>query len=239
MRNKFGFILIRPQLGENIGACARSMKNFGFRNLKIVSPKFIFPNHKTKVTAVGAFDVIKKTKVFDNIESAISDFDLIISLSARRRDINKKHITMSDFFNILKKRKNSNIGFMFGPEASGLSNMDLSFSNYILQIPTSKNFKSLNLSHSVTLICYEIYRNINNRIANKKGKNIKISTKSDISSLLKHLIKLLDKKEFFLPIEKKQSMLLNINNLLYRLEPNNKELRILASIISTLNKNKH
>ena len=167
MRNKFGFILIRPQLGENIGACARSMKNFGFRNLKIVSPKFIFPNHKTKVTAVGAFDVIKKTKVFDNIESAISDFDLIISLSARRRDINKKHITMSDFFNILKKRKNSNIGFMFGPEASGLSNMDLSFSNYILQIPTSKNFKSLNLSHSVTLICYEIYRNINNRIANK------------------------------------------------------------------------
>ena len=200
MRNKFGFILIRPQLGENIGACARSMKNFGFRNLKIVSPKFIFPNHKTKVTAVGAFDVIKKTKVFDNIESAISDFDLIISLSARRRDINKKHITMSDFFNILKKRKNSNIGFMFGPEASGLSNMDLSFSNYILQIPTSKNFKSLNLSHSVTLICYEIYRNINNRIAIKKGKNIKISTKSDISSLLKHLIKLLDKKEFFLPI---------------------------------------
>ncbi len=239
MKNKFGFILIRPQLGENIGACARSMKNFGFRNLKIVSPKFTFPNHKTKVTAVGAFDVIKKTKVFDNIESAISNFDLIISLSARRRDINKKHITMSDFLNILKNRKNSNIGFMFGPEASGLSNMDLSFSNYILQIPTSKNFKSLNLSHSVTLICYEIYRNINNRISNKKGKNIKISTKSDISSLLKHLIKLLDKKEFFLPIEKKQSMLLNINNLLYRLEPNNKELRILASIISTLNKNKH
>ena len=239
MRNKFGFILVRPQLGENIGACARSMKNFGFRNLKIVSPKFTFPNHKTKVTAVGAFDVIKKTKVFDNIESAISNFDLIISLSARRRDINKKHITMSDFLNILKNRKNSNIGFMFGPEASGLSNMDLSFSNYILQIPTSKNFKSLNLSHSVTLICYEIYRNINNKIANKKGKNIKISTKSDISSLLKHLIKLLEKKEFFLPIEKKQSMLLNINNLLYRLEPNNKELRILASIISTLNKNKH
>ena len=236
MKNKFGFILIRPQLGENIGACARSMKNFGFRNLKIVSPKFTFPNHKTKVTAVGAFDVIKKTKVFDNIESAISNFDLIISLSARRRDINKKHITMSDFLNILKNRKNSNIGFMFGPEASGLSNMDLSFSNYILQIPTSKNFKSLNLSHSVTLICYEIYRNINNKIANKKGKNIKISTKSDISSLLKHLIKLLDKKEFFLPIEKKQSMLLNINNLIYKLQPNDKELRILASILSTLSK---
>ena len=64
MKNKFGFILVKPQLGENIGACARSMKNFGFEKLNIVSPKFIFPNHKTKVTSVGAFDVIKKNKSF-------------------------------------------------------------------------------------------------------------------------------------------------------------------------------
>ena len=62
MQNKFGFILIRPQLGENIGACARSMKNFGFKKLRVVSPKFSFPNHKTKVTSVGAYDIINKTK---------------------------------------------------------------------------------------------------------------------------------------------------------------------------------
>ena len=86
MKNKFGFILVKPQLGENIGACARSMKNFGFKKLNIVSPKFIFPNHKTKVTSVGAFDIITKAKVFDNVKSAINEFDLVISLSARRRD---------------------------------------------------------------------------------------------------------------------------------------------------------
>ena len=125
---------------------------------------------------------------------------------------------------------------MFGPEASGLSNVDLSFSNYILQIPTSKVFKSLNLSHSITLICYEIFKFINKSKFNKIGKKINISSKSDISSLVKHLIKLLEKKDFFLPREKKQSMLLNINNLIYRLEPNDKELRILASIISSLSK---
>ena len=62
MKNKYGFILVKPQLGENIGACARSMKNFGFSKLHIVSPKFSFPNHKTKVTSVGAFDIINKTK---------------------------------------------------------------------------------------------------------------------------------------------------------------------------------
>ena len=236
MKNKFGFILVKPQLGENIGACARSMKNFGFSNLNIVSPKFAFPNHKTRVTAVGAFNVINKAKVFNTTLDAVDKFDIVISLSARRRDINKKHITMKDFFHILKKKRNTKIGLMFGPEASGLSNADLSFSNYILQIPTSKKFKSLNLSHSVTLICYEIFKSIKNNTFNKIGKKIKISSKSNVSLLVNHLIKLLEKKYFFLPSEKKQSMLLNINNLIYRLEPNDKELRILASIISTLSK---
>ena len=236
MKNKFGFILVKPQLGENIGACARSMKNFGFSNLNIVSPKFAFPNHKTRVTAVGAFNVINKAKVFNTTLDAVDNFDIVISLSARRRDINKKHITMKDFLNILKKKRNTKIGLMFGPEASGLSNADLSFSNYILQIPTSKKFKSLNLSHSVTLICYEIFKSINDNTFNKIGKKIKISSKSNVSLLVNHLIKLLEKKYFFLTSEKKQSMILNINNLFYRLEPNDKELRILASIISTLSK---
>ena len=157
MQNKFGFILVKPQLGENIGACARSMKNFGFNKLHIVEPKINFPNHKSKATAVGAYDIINQSKVFNNVEEAVNSFNLVVSLSARRRDINKKHISFEDFTKIIKKRKNLNIGLMFGPEASGLSNKDLSFSNYILQIPTSKKFKSLNLSHSLTIICYEIF----------------------------------------------------------------------------------
>ena len=236
MKNKFGFILVKPQLGENIGACARSMKNFGFTNLHVVSPKINFPNHKAKATSVGAFDIINKAKVFNQTNEAISNFDIVISLSARRRDINKRHISLNDFVKLLKKNKNSNFGLMFGPEASGLSNKDLSFSNYVLQIPTSPKFKSLNLSHSLTIICYEIFKVFNEKLFKKKSTNIKISSKSKINSLIKHLLGLLDEKEFFLPKEKKHSMLLNINNLIYRLEPNDKELRILASIISSLSK---
>jgi len=236
MKHKFGFILVKPQLGENIGACARSMKNFGFTNLHIVSPKINFPNDKAKATSVGAFDIINKAKVFNKTNEAISNFDIIVSLSARRRDINKRHISLNDFMKLLKKSKNSNFGLMFGPEASGLSNEDLSFSNYVLQIPTSPKFKSLNLSHSLTIICYEIFKVFNENLFKKNSINIKISSKSKINSLIKHLLRLLDEKEFFLPKEKKHSMLLNINNLIYRLEPNDKELRILASIISTLSK---
>ena len=125
---------------------------------------------------------------------------------------------------------------MFGPEASGLSNKDLSFSNYILQIPTSSKFKSLNLSHSLTLICYEIFKILNKKNINKKGNSLRISSKAKITSIVTHLKNLLERKNFFIPEEKKHSMILNINNLIYRLEPNDKELRILASIISTLSK---
>ena len=125
---------------------------------------------------------------------------------------------------------------MFGQESSGLSNKDLSFSNYILQIPTSNNYKSINLSHSVTIVCFEIFKFLSQNSFNKKSKKLKISSKSKVSSLVNLLIKLLEDRDFFIPKEKKRSMLLNINNLIYRMEPNDKELRILASIISSLAK---
>ena len=237
MKNNFGFILVKPQIGENIGACARSLKNFGFSKLNIVSPKQAWPNNKAKATSVGAFDIIKKAKIFNNTHDAISNYDIVISLSARKRDINKKHISINHFLKIIKTKKNTKFAFMFGPEASGLSNDDLSLSNYVLQIPTTKKFKSLNLSHSLTIICYEIFKIINFKKFDKEAKNLKISSKNKISSLIIHLEKLLDKKGFFVPVEKKHSMIMNINNLLYRLEPNDKEVRILGSIISSLSKN--
>ena len=83
MSSKFGFILVKPQLGENIGACARSMKNFGFTNLNIVSPKFAFPNHKTKVTAVGSYNIIDKEKIYNTTDKAKKKFNIVSYLSAR------------------------------------------------------------------------------------------------------------------------------------------------------------
>ena len=236
MKNKFGFILVKPQIGENIGACARSLKNFGFSKLNIVSPKQSWPNSKAKATSVGAYDIIKKAKIYNNTSEAIKNFNIIVSLSARKRDINKKHISISQFLKIIKSRKNTKFGLMFGPEASGLSNNDLSLSNFILQIPTVKKFKSINLSHSLTLICYEIFKLTNFHKFIKNQKSIKISSKKKISSLVLHLKTLLENKGFFVPPEKKHSMLMNINNLFYRLEPSDKEVRILASIISSLSK---
>ena len=238
MKNKFGFILIKPQLGENVGASARALKNFGFTTLLITNPRDGWPNIKAKATSVGAFDILKKTKVLKDTSLAIQNFDIIFSFSARKRDINKKHVSFINFLKILDRVKEKKIGLMFGPEASGLSNYDLSFSNYVVQIPSSKHFKSLNLSHSVSLVCYEIFKKNNYKIFNQSGFKKELGKKGKLTRLLNLLKSNLDKKNFFNPPEKKNSMITNINNLFYRMEPNDKELRILASIISSLSKNK-
>tara|TARA_B100000963_G_scaffold353040_1_gene367131 strand:+ start:13642 stop:14370 length:729 start_codon:yes stop_codon:yes gene_type:complete len=238
MKNKYGFILIKPQLGENIGASARSLKNFGFKNLIITNPKYGWPNAKAKTTSVGAFDILNKTKVFNDTISAIKNFDIIFSFSARKRDINKKHVSMNNFLNKIKKIKQKKIGLMFGPEASGLSNLDLSYSNYVVQIPSSPKFKSMNLSHSISLVCYELFKLNNFKLIKQTIFNKEIGRKGKISKLLNLLTTNLDRKNFFNPPEKRSSMIKNINNLFYRMEPNDKELRILASLIGSLSKNK-
>ena len=234
MQNKFGFILVNPQLGENIGACARALKNFGFSNLNIISPRDGWPNTKARMTSVGAYNIIKSAKIYNNVTDAIKKFDLVFATTARKRDINKKHISIINFIKLLSKHKKSNIGIMFGPEASGLSNYDLSLSNFIIKIPTSSKLTSLNLSHAVIVVCYEIYRSSNFTKFKKEKILSKLASKSTIKNLIRFLEKILDDKKFFKPLEKKSSMILNINNIFGRLELSDKEIRILFSIFGSL-----
>jgi tRNA/rRNA methyltransferase len=234
MQNKFGFILVNPQLGENIGACARALKNFGFSNLNIISPRDGWPNTKARMTSVGAYNIIKSAKIYNNVTDAIKKFDLVFATTARKRDINKKHISIINFIKLLSKHKKSNIGIMFGPEASGLSNYDLSLSNFIIKIPTSSKLTSLNLSHAVIVVCYEIYRSLNFTKFKKEKILSKLASKSTIKNLIRFLEKILDDKKFFKPLEKKSSMILNINNIFGRLELSDKEIRILFSIFGSL-----
>ena len=147
--NNISFILNKPQLSENIGACARSIKNFNFKKLILVDPKPIFPNDKILATSVGAKDIIKQSKNYETLEKAISKIDIVIATSARFRNKNIKHINLEDLKMINFKKK---IGFLFGSEASGLSNNEVSYADYTLEIPSNKNFRSLNLSHSLIII---------------------------------------------------------------------------------------
>ena len=164
------FILHKPQLSENIGACARGIKNFGFNKLVLIDPKPLFPNDKIIATSVGAKDIIKKSKVYENLENVIGQIDILIATSARIRNKNIKHIELKDLKKINFKKK---VGFLFGSEASGLSNNEITYTNYTLSISTDKNFKSLNLSHSLIIIAQYI-SNLLSKEKFKPKKNYKV-----------------------------------------------------------------
>ena len=105
MNSKFGFILVKPQMGENIGSCARAMKNFDFKKLILINPKPIYPNDKILATSVGAKDVILQSKNFNSLEKAISKIDIVIATSARFRNKNIKHINLEELKKINYKKK--------------------------------------------------------------------------------------------------------------------------------------
>ena len=232
--NNISFSLHKPQRSENIGACARGMKNFNFQKLIVIDPKPIFPNDKILATSVGAKNIINKSKVYGNLESALKNIDYIIATSARFRNKNIKHIQLKDLKKIDFSKK---VAFLFGSEASGLSNNEISYANYTLQIPTNPNFKSLNLSHSLIIIAQFVSNIINSKTSNfKKSKKVKAASKKEILSMIELCTQNLEEINFFKPKEKRPIMLENLRNIFYRMELSAKETRILSSVFASLAK---
>ena len=233
-KNHISFILHKPQLSENIGACARAIKNFNFKKLILINPKPIFPNDKILATSVGAKDIIVHSKKYDTLEQALDKIDIIIATSARFRNKNIKHINLEDLKKINFKKK---IGFLFGSEASGLSNEEISYANYTLQIPTNPDFRSLNLSHSLIIIAQYVANIIKFKsIPFKKSKKVKSASKKEIQSMLSLCIKNLDEIDFFKPKEKRPKMLENLRNIFYKMDLSDKETRILSGVFASLSK---
>ena len=136
---------------------------------------------------------------------------------------------------VVKKKKK--IGIIFGPEASGLSNDELNCADYVVKIPTNKKFGSLNLSHSVIILCFQLFVFFSKKnILYKSGYKSPEANKSEVNKFLKFIIQLLDKRGFLQPDHKRQSMIRNIENIFYRTNLSNQEIRILLGIFSTLNK---
>ena len=233
-KKNISFILHKPQLSENIGACARAIKNFNFKKLVLINPKPIYPNDKILATSVGAKDIIKQSKKYDNLEKALSKIDIVIATSARFRNKNIKHINLEGLKKINFDKK---IGFLFGSEASGLTNNEISYANYTLQIPTNPDFMSLNLSHSLIIIAQYVASLIKlKNVPFKKSKKIKSASKKEIQSMLGFCIKNLDEINFFRPNEKKPKMLENLRNIFYKMDLSDKETRILSSVFAGLGK---
>jgi tRNA/rRNA methyltransferase len=233
-KNNISFILHKPQLSENIGACARGMKNFDFKKLILINPRPIFPNDKILATSVGAKAIVNKAEVYNNLEQSIEKIDILIATSARFRNKNIKHISLEDLKKIDFKKK---IGFLFGSEASGLSNNEISYANYTLQIPTNLEFRSLNLSHSLIIIAQYISNLIKNKTKIlKKSKKVKTASKKEVQSMINLCINNLEEINFFKPKEKRPIMVENLRNIFYKMDLSDKETRILSSVFASLGK---
>ncbi len=232
--SNISFILHKPQLSENIGSSARAIKNFNFKKLIVIDPRPVFPNDKILATSVGAKEIIKKTKVYNNLERAVNKFDYLIATTSRFRNKNIKHITLND---LNKINFNKKIGFIFGSEASGLSNNEISYANCTLQIPTNPKFKSINLSHSIIIIAQVVSCIIKlKKTRYSRSKKIKFANKKDLQGMVNLCINNLENRNFFKPIEKKPIMLENLRSIFYKMELSEKEIRILSSVFAGLSK---
>jgi len=236
MFNNIFFILHKPQLSENIGACARAMKNFNFSKLIVIKPKPTFPNDKIVATSVGAKEIIKKSKVYQTLEPAMKNIDILISTTSRFRNKNIKHIKLKELNKIDFNKK---IAFLFGSEASGLSNNEISFSNYALQIPSNPNFKSLNLSHSLIIVAQALFQLLNMKKSKySRSKKIRSASKKNIQAMTNLCVRHLEEINFFKPKEKKPKMLENLRSIFYKMDLSEKETRILSSVFASLAKKK-
>ncbi len=233
--NKPSIVLVRPQLPENIGMVARVMNNFSLKELIIVNPRENWLNDKSINSAKKANKIITKAKVYSNLSDALKKFTYVVATTNRKRFLNKQCVKNFKYIsNILNNYKK--VAFLFGPENSGLSNEDLRLTDLIYSINTNNSSNSLNLSHAVAIISYNVFelRNLK-KSKNKIEKNNQVN-KNQLSKYFDYLFDNLSSKNFFVPEEKTDSMKNNIYNIYLKSSLTKKELQTLWGITKKLTK---
>jgi tRNA/rRNA methyltransferase len=235
-------ILSFPQLGENIGAAARAMANFGLSDLRLVNPRDGWPNERAWITAAGALPVVKGAKLFTDIKDALGDLNLIYATTARERGTTKEVITPVEAARRLRaaSARGEKTGILFGNERAGLDNEEISLADAVITIPTSE-FSSLNLGQAVLLTGYEWFRagddtppaRIEHPPHNRKP------TRTELFQMFEHLEKELLVSGFLFPPDKQPPMIRAIRATLHRARLTYGEVQTLRGMIVALTRGKH
>jgi tRNA/rRNA methyltransferase len=231
MTHKFSIILVRPQLGENIGLVARAMGNFGFSDLRIVSPRDPWPNTSAENASVGAGAIIKKARVFPSLEGATKDLHYTLCATARDRSLKKERLSLKESTRALGALPTQSVGLVFGPEQAGLTNEEISVTNESFFIPTSPGLRSLNLSHSVLVCLYELS---SLPAPSLKKERLSPASHEEVSSFLRFLERSLERSGFFHPPEKKDKMKQNLRDIFLRLPLTSPDTKTLYGAVRSL-----
>jgi len=244
-------ILVKPQLGENIGFAARAMANFGLTDLRLVEPRDGWPSDKAHAAAAGAAFVVEQARVYPTVEQAIAGLNYVLASTARPREMVKTVLSPESAARELKERteRAELAGVLFGPERSGLDNDVITLADAILTAPVNPEFASLSLPQAVLLFGYEWLKSAGaapslGRVTAFDGPiaegivfaDTRPATREELFGLFAHLEDELDRTGFLYPPEKRASMVRNIRNMFHRMGASEQDVRTWRGIVAALSR---
>ncbi|MDX1541341.1 MAG: RNA methyltransferase [Geminicoccaceae bacterium] len=230
-------ILVRPQLGENVGTVARAMLNFGLDELRLVQPKCGWPNVKAVNAASGATEVLNRLRVFASVQAATADLHLTLATTARPRDLPKRVVEAAGAALEIRAAAARGLGsgLLFGPERTGLSNDDLLHADAVLTVPLNPAFSSLNLAQAVLIVAYEWFRAGAPPAPSAASEDpARPATKGEVDRLFDHLLEELDAVDFFRAADRRLSLARTIRLILERAGLREPDVHLLHGIVKAL-----
>ena len=230
-------ILVTPQLGENIGAAARAMLNCGLTDLRLVAPRDGWPNLAADRASVGALELMPPVQVFDRLSEAIADLTMVYATTARDRQMVKQIVTARHA--AVETREHlaagGKVGFVFGPERTGLLSDDVSLANKLVTVPLNPAFTSLNLGQAVLLIGYEWFQSADTTPAWHLPMNGTLpATQAELQNFFAHIERELDACGFLRNLEARPHMIRNLRAMWQRAELTEQEIRTLHGMVKEL-----
>jgi len=230
-------VLVEPQLGENIGAAARAMANFGLSRLRLVKPLQGWPNEKARVMASGADRVLEAATLHDSVQAAIADCSFVLATTARIHDQAKPVLGADAAAAALAPRVagGETAALVFGRERIGLTNQEVALADAILTLPVNPAFASLNLAQAVVIVAYEWFKaNGGGELPFAMPEKSPPAAKQQIDAFFADLERQLEKAEFFRPAEKRDTMSINLRNIFQRMQPSRQDVRTLHGVVTAL-----
>lgn len=233
-------ILVRPQLGENIGKAARAMLNFGLTEMRIVNPRDGWPNPAAGPTSAGADIVIEQAQIFGTLADAVADIPNIYATTVRRRGVTKPVLTPEEAAQAIATSPGCS-AILFGTERSGLAVDEVAMARRIITVPINPEFGSLNLAQAVILCAYEWSKTQAQNAQLASPPKIELSPpaqQSELDGMIAQLFEMLDHKGYFFPPERSEVTMAMLRNLLTKPAWNSGEVRTMRGILNVLKKGK-
>ena len=235
-------ILVRPQLGENIGMAARAMLNCGLSEMRLVAPRDGWPSERAQRAASGADVVLDEARVFDSVAEAVADLQHVVATTARTRELVQRIVTARHAASEIRGwiGAGERVGILFGPERTGLENDDIVHADTALSIPLNPQFSSLNIAQAVLLVSYEWIASADETPVERMSEHAtRLADKDELQNLFVHLERALDQSGFLRHQAMRPAMINNLRALLQRAAMTEQEVRTFHGVIKFLGKQKH